>query len=248
MIFKRLRKLVQENRESHRINKNLHNKTFAQLKELEWAHIYHDSLRGTEWLEKLPLNIGRWAGNYSFFYVLNRVLSDFKPNNILEFGLGESSKFVSAFLDNLLPNSKHLIIEHDAIWYKKFQNNFKLSTHTSVEICPLYKQYIFDFEVNSYSGLKDVIKQKYDLYIVDGPFGSEHFSRYDIVCLANEFTNNDEFIILIDDYHRVGEKETVKELLNLFKKKNITIYWGEYSGNKSVFVLGTEKYKSIQSF
>ena len=30
-----------------------------QTKELEWAHIYHDSIRGKEWLENLPLNVGR---------------------------------------------------------------------------------------------------------------------------------------------------------------------------------------------
>ena len=46
-------------------------------KEIEWAHVYHDSIRGVKWIENQPLNIGRWAGNYTFFYLLNRVLHDF---------------------------------------------------------------------------------------------------------------------------------------------------------------------------
>ena len=239
-MLKRIKSIIRENRQMHKEH-------LLQLKELEWAHVYHDSIRGKEWLENLSLNIGRWAGNYSFFYVLNRILSDFKPEHILEFGLGESSKFVSAFLDNELLNSNHLIIEQDIKWHGSFKDKFQLSPRSKVAICPLYKKNILNYEVNSYEGLKEVVKKKYDLYIVDGPFGSMHYSRYDIVELATAFTKNDEFIIVIDDYQRIGEKETVQELLRLFKEKDIIIYFGEYSGNKSVCVLGTEKYKNIKS-
>ena len=239
-MLKRIKSIIRENRQLQKEN-------LLQLKELEWAHVYHDSIRGKEWLNILPLNIGRWAGNYAFFYVLNRILSDFKPEKILEFGLGESSKFVSTFLENELLNTNHQIIEQDIKWFDSFKDKFQLSTRSKVAICPLYKRNILDYEVNSYKGLKEVVKQNSDLYIVDGPFGSQHYSRYDIVELATSFTKNDEFIILIDDYQRIGEKETVQELLRLFKEKDIIIYFGEYSGNKSVYVLGTEKYKSIKS-
>ena len=40
-------------------------------REMEWANYYHDSIRGIDFIEKLNLNIGRWAGNYTFFYLLN---------------------------------------------------------------------------------------------------------------------------------------------------------------------------------
>ncbi|AMC10158.1 hypothetical protein Lupro_02340 [Lutibacter profundi] len=240
-MLKKIKNLIRENRQLHKEN-------LLQLKELEWAHIYHDSIRGKDWLEKLPLNIGRWAGNYPFFYLLNRILTDFKPNSILEFGLGESSKFVSTYLENELKNSNHLIIEQDETWHQNFKLKFQLSLLSKVAICPLYKRKVFNCDVNSYSGIEDIINQNFDLYIVDGPFGSENYSRYDIVELARDFTKNDEFIIIIDDYQRIGEKETVQELLKMLKEKGITIYWGEYSGNKSVGVLGTEKYKSVKSF
>ena len=171
----------------------------------------------------------------------------YKPKHILEFGLGESSKFVSAFLENELINSKHLIIEQDENWHQSFNDRFQLSLRSKVTICPLYKRKVFNYDVNSYTGIEEIINQKFDLYIVDGPFGSKHYSRYDIVELAKDFTKNDEFIIIIDDCQRIGEKETAQELLKLFKEKDITIYWKEYSGNKSVGVLVTEKYKSIKS-
>ncbi len=79
-------------------------------RELLWANNFHDSIRGKKCLQELNLNIGRWAGNYSFFYILNRVLMDYKPIGILDLGLGESSKFISTYLDNFLPNSFHTII------------------------------------------------------------------------------------------------------------------------------------------
>jgi len=241
-MLKKIKSLIYENRQLHKEN-------LLQLKELEWAHVYHDSIRGKEWLGKLPLNIGRWAGNYSFFYVLNRILSDYKPNSILEFGLGESSKFVSAYLENELLKSKHQIIEQDENWHQSFNDRFQLSERSRVAINVLVKKNIDNHDVNSYSGLKEFINQKkFDLYIIDGPFGSKHYSRYDIVELAKGFAKNDEFIIIIDDYQRIGEKETVHELLKLFKEKDITTYWGEYSGNKTVGVLGTKKYKNVKSF
>lgn len=244
MILKKIKRIIKrvinENREFHKTN-------LLQLKELEWAHIYHDSIRGKKGLENLPLNIGRWAGNYSFFYVLNRILSDYKPKNILEFGLGESSKFVSTFLENELLQTNHHIIEQDEQWYQSFKNNYQLSSRSKVTICPLIKKTVLSYEVNSYNGLKEVIQQKYDLYIVDGPFGSKHYSRYDIVAIANSFDENDEFIILIDDYNRKGERETTSELIKVLKSKNINLHVATYEGNKQIALLATEKYKYVTS-
>jgi hypothetical protein len=40
---------------------------FLHTKEIEWAHIYHDSIRGKKAIEELELNIVKWAGNYCFF-------------------------------------------------------------------------------------------------------------------------------------------------------------------------------------
>ncbi|GAL81813.1 hypothetical protein JCM19274_372 [Algibacter lectus] len=63
-MFKKIKNFInailKDNNGRHQQN-NLH------LKELEWANIYHDSIRGKNALQNLPLNIGRWAGNYTFF-------------------------------------------------------------------------------------------------------------------------------------------------------------------------------------
>ncbi|NEW78272.1 MAG: hypothetical protein GZ086_02365 [Gelidibacter sp.] len=241
MFKKILKNIIEENKKLHRL-------TYEQLKELEWAHIYHDSIRGKQWLQELPLNIGRWAGNYTFFYVLNRILTEYKPRLIIEFGLGESSKFISSFLDNYLDQSKHLVIEQSQEWKDYFDKSFKLSANSEVRIHDMISKQVKGNETKGYHGIEKIHNKKFDLYIVDGPFGSDKYSRYDIVELAQTLNPSDDFIIIMDDYQREGEKQTVNDLEKLFEKRKITIYSYVYSGNKSFMVLATIKYKYTTSY
>jgi len=229
------------------LGRDLQQIMIKQNQELEWAHVYHDSIRDKKWLKNLSLNIGRWAGNYTFFYILNRILNDYKPKEILEFGLGESSKVISAYLDNYLIDSNHTIIEQNDKWRDSFCNRFTLSSRCSVQIHPLQKKNVKGFEINGYERIEDLVTKKYDLYLVDGPFGSPNYSRYDIVNVTKNLNKNDEFVIILDDFHRKGEKDTFEELMNMFNEKEIEVFVGDYGGVKSVAVIGSKKYQFIGS-
>lgn len=218
-----------------------------QNRELEWSQIYHDSIRGKKWIEELPLNVGRWAGNYSFFYVLNRILSDYKPEKILDLGLGESSKFISTYLENYLIGSSHTIVEQDQNWINSFQERFKLSTRSNIVHCPIEVKKVNGFDVNMYQNFKDKIFGKFDLYIVDGPYGSERFSRYDIISLVKRIEKEDQFIIMMDDTNRKGEQDTFEEIKKYLNSMVIDYYIGEYVGNKTVSLIVSEKYKYVIS-
>lgn len=244
----KIKRLVEENRTRQKKIIELINVNNSLLKELDWANIYHDSIRGIDWLEKLPLNIGRWAGNYTFFYLLNRVLKDFQPKSILEFGLGESSKYISSYLENELLETKHDIFEHDVQWHKKFKQKFNLSDRSNVSILPLIEKDIHGFKVNSYKNIDDFLNEKYDLYLVDGPIGSSNYSRYDIVNIVKKFTIEDEFLIIMDDYERIGEQETTNVLIDILKNKKVAYFSKVYEGNQKVCIIGTDKYKSSISF
>lgn len=239
-MLKKIKNLIQENIKFHKTHQDA-------LNELYWANVYHDSIRGKAALENLGLNIGRWAGNYTFFYVLNRILNDYQPKKIIEFGLGESSKFISTYLNNYITESSHTVIEQDEHWKTAFLNRFQVSDKTTIKILPLVTQKVHGLETNSYAEIGEKVNEKFDLYIVDGPFGSDHYSRYDIVTLAEKLENGDEFIIIMDDYNRKGEKQTTEALIQMFEKKGITIHKGQYTGLKSVLVLATEKYKYIKT-
>jgi len=239
-MIKRIKEVIKQNKERQK-------KIIAQNEELLWANVFHDSIRGKKAIEDLPLNIGRWAGNYSFFYVLNRILNDYQPKRILEFGLGESSKFVSVYLDNYLINSEHLIIEQDDNWRITFENKFILSLRSLIKVLPLIKKKYKECDFNGYENIENTITSAFDLYLIDGPFGSSNYSRFDIFTLVQKLSNKDEFIILIDDYDRHGEKQTVNELLKMFKNKEMNVFTATYTGMKDVIVIGTEKYKYITS-
>ncbi len=218
-----------------------------QCKELEWANIYHDSIRGKKWIEELSLNVGRWAGNYSFFYVLNRILTDYKPKKILDLGLGESSKFISQYLDNYLFESHHTIIEQDEIWIEAFNNRFALSQRSKLIHCPLDEINIKGFKSYAYKGFEEIVHEKFDLYIIDGPFGSDRYSRYDIIKKINELSLEDEFIILFDDANRKGEQDTVNDAISILNNKGINTYIGNYEGLKAQTIIATQNYKFVIS-
>ena len=226
-------------------NPQWHHRTHLQNMELEWAHVFHDSIRGKPWLESLPLNIGRWAGNYSYFYVLCRLLNDYQPAKIIEFGVGESSKVVSAFLENQLPESQHIIVEEDQQWAAAFSDRFTLGQRSQISLLPIAEKQTPDgVPYKGYQGIESLVENtKYDLYLVDGPKGSTHCSRYDIAVAMEAIEAGDEFIVLIDDHNRLGEQETADRVQQLLRDKGLTIFSGQYMGNASQIVIATPKYR-----
>jgi len=228
---------------SYRAFNSRNTKILEQSNELEWANIYHDTIRGRKWLEILPLSPGRWAANYSFLYILLRILTDYKPKSIVEFGLGETSKLISAFIENEIPESTHLIIEQSQEWLNEFNSRNSLCRNSTVQLLELDTKEIKSYPVKTYKNLQIQITKPFDLYVIDGPHGSEHYSRYDIYNLAENLQISDEFIIILDDYNRPGEQETAEEIIKLLKGKGLTIFSGVYSGNKSQMVIATSKYK-----
>lgn len=240
MIIKRIKNLVSEFRTRDENHKKQNN-------ELIWANIFHDTIKDRTWLKNLSLSPGRWAADYSFLYVLVRILTDYKPKRIIEFGLGETSKIISSFLDNDLYESTYTILEQDEKWMEVFNNKFKLSVRAELIHMPLVLREIKGFQVNAYSRIEEKKEGVFDLYIVDGPFGSPRYSRYDIYSLAEKLQVQNEFIIIIDDFNRQGEIDTATDLIDLFNERGIKIYTGVFSGIKSQLVIATEKYKHVIS-
>ena len=154
---------------------------------------------------------------------------------------------ISAFISNELQSSNHVVLEQSAEWIETFKAKHKLAQNTTILHLPLIETNVNNFPVNSYNGIEGV-KDSFELYIIDGPFGSDRYSRYDICLLAANFSEGDEFIIIIDDYNRVGEKDTATALLEIFQKKAINVTTGVYSGNKAKIIIASERYKYSTTF
>lgn len=237
-----------------KIFKKIKNKLFPELiqinssfNELLWAEKFRNSVQNKSWLNTISLNPNGMAANYSFLYILGRILDEFEPKNILEFGLGETSKFINCYMNHSLKYTHHDIIEDNLLWVEqyKFEKNERCKIHvkdlTNIRVRDLGNIQIF-------KNLEDVLKPNYDLYIIDGPRGVKNYSRYDICLLAENLFEKSEFIIIFDDAGRKGEQETLEELYKTLTKKNITYHTNVITGTKNQEIIVTDRYKFALSF
>lgn len=218
-------------------------KLFGLARESNWANVYHDSIRGRVWLTDLGLNVGRMAGNYTFFYVLHRILSDYRPKSVIEFGLGESTKMISTYLKNYLTDSDHIVVEHDQAWVDHFSTIFEVSDRTHIKVFPISEKSVKSKTYLGYEGIESVQDLKHDLYIIDGPFGVSEYSRYDALAATSELTASDEFIVVFDDVNRYGEYQTMMAMIQSLKSRGVTVHHRVYEGSKNVAVIATTRYK-----
>lgn len=240
-MIKKIIELIRENRRNQK-------EIIRYSRELNWANIFHDSIKGKEWLDGLSLNVGRWGSNYAFFYIINRILTDFRPTTILEFGLGESTKFISLFLEAKNQSCRHLVLEQDENWRNTYLKNNKIYAPSEIKICGVREVKFKGYKTFRINNLDEILVDKFDLYVIDGPIGSKHYSRYDLMNIAESLHAGDEFIIIIDDYQRIGEKETVEVMMQIFEKKKLKVYKIGFSGIKELLVITTSKYKYISTF
>ena len=226
--------------------KNLHN----DVNELIWANVFHDAIKGCYWLDRENFAIypGRAAVGYNYFYVVFRVLNEFKPKNILETGLGQSSRLLGQYVKTH-EGCTHNIVEHDANFAKVSQENFHFSPASKFNVIPITKMSIkltgggqegiaTVYDVANFKSIVD--GQKYDFISIDGPygFGSHPLARIDILnylpqCLSKSFC------IVIDDFDRVGEQNTAAIMRDILSKSGIAFCNRIYSGSKDLYLLAS---------
>jgi hypothetical protein len=172
---------------------------------------------------------------------------DFRPQHILELGLGESSKFISTYLDNYLLDTTHTIIEHNDVWAKGFSENFEISARSQIRIFPLQEIDIDGHKCTVYKDLEQSLTSNFDLYVIDGPLGSSRFSRFDLMHLVKRLGEGDEFIIIVDDYNRLGERDTVDLALKELSLIGVPHFQRIYEGAKKQIVIASSKYRLATS-
>ena len=200
------------------------------LKELLWSNVFHDTVSTYEWFNVKSLSLGRSAIGYNFAYVISRILQNMHPTKILEFGLGQSSKIVSSYFQYYKKEGMvYDLVEHDPSWADFFsiENDMK------------------DVKIH----IKDIsIHEKYQLIAIDGPYGysSKYISRIDMLAYIPDVLETD-WVILMDDYNRVSEKNAIMLFEKKLKEKNIIYYKGIYRGESDVCILASEKWKFFRT-
>lgn len=212
--------------------------------EVIFMNTFFNLINNSSWVKKrdfIPINA---AANSSLLLLLYCILENIKPSNILEFGMGQTSKLTTQYIVNKNPQANLKIIEHDQKWLEYFSKQ--------LDNCPNIKfvqKDIIDFKYENslsmkYADLSDILEsQKFDFIIIDGPIGgNQEYPRSNIIDII---PNNlaDDFIIIFDDAERLGESNTISLLKDSLKRHNIKFIESYKLSTKCQMIITSENLK-----
>lgn len=205
--------------------------------ELLYRNIFVDSTIDSIWFKNKALTLIGGAMNYSFALTLYKVLEEWQPNKILEFGLGQSSLITSQYANHF--NKSLTIVEHNEKWANHFSKKLTLSSYSKLLLCPLETIEFNNTKTDKYQNLQEKINDdKFNLIIIDGPIGyDKKYPRIDILDLIPNNINTENFVIILDDAERIGEKNTTQLILDKLNKNNINYLTSTITSLKSQFLI-----------
>jgi len=207
---------------------------------------FNNTINGSNWFKFQGVSPGGSAVDYAFFYTLYRVLDVIMPNNILEFGLGQSSKMVHQYAN--FYQKKAITVEHDVSWISFFMGCKDGDYPICIQKLDLSNEQYKGHNILTYHNCFETFKDEiFDLIIVDGPFGFDpdtFYSRSQIIQLAQNCLEKN-FVILIDDYDRMGEQNTVNEILQYFAMNKISYKTRVYGSMKKHILITTSDWKFL---
>lgn len=139
------------------------------------------------------------AASYGLLYLPMRILQENAIDSIVEFGSGESTRLIDAIKR---PRTYHVCYEDNPSWHG--------SVGTRLGSCDYRLRALRDrtVEGRACSWYDAVEPVDFDLMLVDGPSGVEHFSR--LGCWETISSNSKrDFVVVFDDFVRQGERETL---------------------------------------
>ena len=209
------------------------------------AITFSNAIQYSEWLKYKSFYPGRWAVEYTFLLTLFRIFEHHRFTNLLEFGLGQTSRMVHQYA--AFYNVPAITVEHDSEWIEFTRKDTHNAYPINVKVLPLEMVDYNGYKTRTYQGVKTAFEnQKFDFILVDGPFGSEHYSRSQIIQLA-ESNLAETFCIIIDDCNRPGEQETVAEVESVLKKINVKYAINKYQGLSDYVVICSDNLKFLTS-
>lgn len=217
----------------------------ALIEEIHNSQLFHDLIIDSKWLIYKNFKPGGWAVDYGVLCTLYQVLNTIKPNNILEFGLGQSSKMIHQYAQYY--NAQAVTVEHDVEWIDFFTAGKDGDYSINIKRLNLETISYKGCETLTYKGIRQELgNQKFDFIMVDAPFGSDHYSRSQIIEIV-KFNLKESFCIIMDDYERLGERETIEEVIKWLDQNNIQYVSKTYSSSKQHHIICSKDYVFLTS-
>jgi hypothetical protein len=151
------------------------------------------------------------AASYGLLYLLFRTFDELEPGNVVEFGSGQTTLLIDRIKKS---GTSHVCYEHSLEWHASIAPRL---TNCDYRLRALEEVTIDGHRVSWYS---DVEPGSFDLLLIDGPPGTDRFSRFGCVDLIRSRVSND-FLIIIDDVQRRGEQDTAAHIVDLLRSRGL---------------------------
>lgn len=216
------------------------------VRECIYSKVLSDCTKNTEWLKQSNFTLTGGAANYSFIFILFKILDTLRINNILEFGLGQSSKVTTQYAKYKNPDSTLSIVEHNQEWIDYFKKELILSEKTKIYQKNLINCELNGVESDKYEPLDNIVEnKKFDLIIIDGPIGQDKtYPRTNVLDIIPEHLA-ESFVIILDDAERTGEKNTANLILKKLDDNNINYCKSYKVGAKTQLLITSKDYEFI---
>jgi len=215
------------------------------VKDSHYLASLHYNLRAVGW-EDLMFFPDGFGGNASFLYLLFKILHNEKPQSILELGSGQSTFFTSRYAKE--NNALLLILEDNIQWYNKFKNDICSGPAIRYVLAPLLEIRVRKKRRHWYStNLLQTEDTRYQLIVVDGPSGDYRYSRLGILLYIPKIIDPENFIIIFDDSARMGERDTIRWLCKLLRRKKIAFAKFHVYGTKRQTCITSQNYSYMST-
>jgi len=153
------------------------------------------------------------SANASLLYVILKFLVIKKPKKILEFGSGQTTLLMNYMISNLeyLNDCKLTSVENDNFYYEIMQDLLETNKNHNYLLTTLNENDNF-YDISN-------INEVFNLVLIDGPVGGNN--RIGVIEYLDKILSKDDFIVIVDDAHRIGEQKLCKLMQNYFDKKKI---------------------------
>jgi len=178
------------------------------------------------------------AASYSLMYLLTRVMSELPVRQVVELGSGQTTVLIDRLRRD---EGEHVAYEQSELWAGSVRQR---APRCSVKHCPLTAK---TFEGVAYQGFEGMETTDFDLLLVDGPNGTDHVSRYDCVPLVAA-NRSPQFVVIVDDADRPGERETVAALGRVLAHRRIEHKINHLQGRTTQAVITTRGFRAASYF
>lgn len=217
-----------------------------QNNELMKGVIFNNLIQQKDWIKNKEFIPTKGAATYSFLYILLIILDKAMPNNILEFGLGQTTKLTTQYAKFKNSNCMLQTIDHDEQWINAMSNELPSADNISIIKRDLMTFMLNGIQSDKYKDLQEITTdRKYDFVIIDGPYGFDRtYPRTNILDLIPQ-NLAEEFIIILDDAERQGEKNTAQLIFDKLDANNIKYSKFYQQATKTQLIITSPKYNFI---